>query len=132
MTIRTNRCAVWIVLLPGFALAGEVHHDQSAQVWTLRTGAVEYRLRPSAGTVYLDYFGPAGRPAWPTDSLHPEPAYDISGLVQGQGLRPQDLRLVQIAPAGSAGLQLLYRHQRLPLDLAARYAVHGDTGVITR
>jgi alpha-galactosidase len=110
--------------------------------WILATGGVEYRLRQVDGRLYLAYFGPAGRPDWDASTLRhvsaagPVRRYDLEGVAEGDGLSPEDLELVsqQSLPASGDvdGLQLTYRHRRLPLDIAVQYFTWGDTGVITR
>jgi len=45
-------------------LAAEIRHDPANKTWTLKSGAVEYRLQQFESGVYLQYFGPPGQPAW--------------------------------------------------------------------
>ena len=109
--------------------------------WILETGGVEYRLRQVDGKVYLVYFGPAGRPDWDAAIAPPAlPAqsarYEMAGAAEGESLTPEDLELIsqeELHPAGDVdGLQLTYRHRRLPLEIAVQYFTWGDTGVFTR
>ena len=110
--------------------------------WILETGGVEYRLTQVEGKVYLAYFGPSGRPDWNASvgkhdsAAPPGQQYDIVGLAEGESLTPEDLKLVshqEIHPSSDVdGLQLTYRHQRLPLEIAVQYLAWGDTGVFTR
>jgi alpha-galactosidase len=129
-------CCVSIVWLPALSLAAQLHHveyDPAAQRWTLRSGPVEYRLRRSGDGVAYDYFGPAGKPAWPAPGAASAAASEISGFVEGENIGPDDLRLVTVEPTDvDQELAFLYRHRRLPLEIEAFYSVKGDTGVITR
>ncbi|HLY17641.1 MAG TPA: alpha-galactosidase [Bryobacteraceae bacterium] len=109
----------------GLSLAAQMHTVQyraGARLWTLGSGSVEYRLRQSAEGIVFDYFGPAGKPAWPPGGA----ASEISGVVEGQSVSPEALELVKSVPADSE-LMLRYRHRRLPLEIEAVYGVHGDT-----
>ena len=107
--------AAWLAVLPGLSMAAQVQHvpyDPAARIWTLRSGRVEYRLRRSGDGVAFDYFGPAGKPRWPA------PGREISGLVEGQDIGPDDLRLLTVEPTVTEReLTLLYRHRRLPLEI---------------
>src|ERR1035441_9820924 len=129
-------CCASIVWLPALSLAAQLHHveyDPAAQRWTLRSGPVEYRLRRSGDGVAYDYFGPAGKPAWPAPGAASAAASEISGFVEGENIGPDDLRLVTVEPTDvDQELAFLYRHRRLPLEIEAFYSVKGDTGVITR
>jgi alpha-galactosidase len=138
----TPRCAcrISLALLSGLSLTAQVHHrqegvefDAAAQLWTLRSGPVEYRLRRSGDGVAFDYFGPAGKPAWLTPDPSSPATREISGSVDGQAFGPEDLRLAMVEPTDTVQqLALRYRHRRLPLEIEAIYFVDGDTGVITR
>jgi alpha-galactosidase len=123
--------AAWLALLPALALAADVQYDPTARLWTLRSGPVVYRLRQAAEAVRPEYFGPSGRPAWPPSQAQPAPPYDIAGLVEGQEVRPEDLRLLSGNIRGQE-LRLVFRHRRLPLEIDARYAARGETGVVAR
>jgi len=122
----------------GLLTAAQANHQQSSvaydsakQVWTLRSGPVEYRLKRAGDGMAFDYFGPAGKAAWAA----PDAAgvREISGMAEGQAIGPDDLRLISVEPSGDARRLILhYRHRRLPLEIEAEYAVQGDTGVITR
>src|ERR1035438_6712467 len=93
-------CCVSIVWLPALSLAAQLHHgeyDPAAQRWTLRSGPVEYRLRRSGDGVAYDYFGPAGKPAWPAPGAASAAASEISGFVEGENIGPDDLRLVTVS-----------------------------------
>lgn len=118
----------WTVLLLGLPVAAQtVRYDSSARRWNLHSGPVEYRLRQTREVVQLEYFGPSGGAAWP------QATDEISGIVEGERITADALRLVTVEPVDdNFELGLLYRHNRLPLEIEARYAVHGDTGVITR
>jgi alpha-galactosidase len=130
MPKMTTLCAAWLAVAPALSIAAQGQHiqyDPAAQIWTLRSGRVEYRLRRSGDGVAFDYFGPEGKPRWPA------PGREISGLVEGQDIGPDDLRLVTVEPTVTEReLALLYRHRRLPLEIQAVYRAQGDTGVITR
>ena len=137
--LRVARCAL-LALLPALSPAAQLHHvqngvqyDPAAQRWTLHSGAVEYLLRRSGDGVAFDYFGPAGKPAWSAPGPASPAAYEISGLVEGENIGPDDLRLVMVEPTDTElELALRYRHRRLPLEIEAVYWVQGDTGVIAR
>lgn len=133
--------AAWLAMLPGLLWAAQLPHrqdgveyDSAAQLWTLRSGAVECRLRRSGDGVALDYFGPAGNQSvWRAPGPQPPATREISGIVDGEAVGPDDLRLAAVEPAGTnRELALRYRHHRLPLEIEAVYFAQGDTGVITR
>ena len=139
MLSLTTLCSACLATLPGLLLAAQfqdvpdgVQYDPAGQRWTLRSGPVEYRLRRAGEGVAFDYFGPAGR-TWPAPT--PESAAataDISGAVDGERFGPDDLQLVRVEkPELPNQLALVYRHRRIPLEIAAIYRVEGD-GVITR
>jgi hypothetical protein len=103
--------------------------------WILETGGVEYRLGQAGGKVYLAYFEPGGRPDW--DASTPNGLrHDIAGTAEGESLSAEDLELIsqqELHPSGEVdGLQLTYRHRRLPLQIDVQYFTWGDTGVFTR
>lgn len=77
MLLTTGWRAAWLALLPGLAAAGTIAYDSTAHYWTLRSSGVEYRLRQTGEGVSLDYFGPAGKPAWPKSGMESAPAYEI-------------------------------------------------------
>src|ERR1039457_7085043 len=118
--------------MPALSLAAQLHHveyDPAAQRWTLRSGPVEYRLQRSSDGVAYDYFGPAGKPAWPAPGAASAAASEISGFVEGENIGPDDLRLVTVEPTDvDQELAFLYRHRRLPLEIEAFYSGKGDTG----
>ena len=62
--------------------------------------------------------------------------YDMAGAAEGESLSPEDLELVsqqELHPSNEVdGLQLTYKHRRLPLQIAVQYFTWGDTGVFTR
>lgn len=127
-------------VLPSGALAAQIRFNSESRTWTLTTGPVEYRLRQDKQGVMLDYFGPAGMPAWDPGrhDLFDTPGsfFEISGMAEGREIRPEELELVShettTPKPGAPGLRLLYRHRRLPLEIEALYAAWGDTGVLTR
>ena len=130
----TNRVKfACLFLLAGHAPCAvpRVLHDSATQSWRLTSGPVEYRLRQAGDSVCLDYFGPTGKPPWPAVAGQALP-YDISGLAEGQGLGPEDLRLSAAETRGDSQLALHYRHRRLALEIEALYSVEGESGVITR
>jgi alpha-galactosidase len=136
MPIRQRiACLASLAWLPALSPAAPLHYvqyDPTSQVWTLRSGRVEYRLRRSGDGAAFDYFGPAGRPAWGAPDAGRPPASDISGIVDGQEIQQEDFT-ARFAPSSTGQeLELIYRHRRLPLEIDALYAVKGDTGVITR
>jgi alpha-galactosidase len=99
------------------------------QVWSLKSGPIEYRLQQQKDFVAVAYFGPIGKPAWPAAR------YDIAGLVDGQRLLPLLNRgQTERSPLFNdcTQLRLLYKHPRLPLEIEALYTAWGDTGVFTR
>ena len=110
--------------------------------WILETGGLEFRLAQVDGKIYLAYFGPSGRPDWNASvgkgdsTAPPGQQYDIAGMAEGESLAPEDLEVVshqELHLSGDVdGLQLTYRHQRLPLEIAVQYFTWGDTGVFTR
>jgi alpha-galactosidase len=121
----------------GATVRSDSHHG-----WILETGGVEYRLRQADGKIYLAYFGPRGQPDWDNSiaknvSVAPRGLlYDMAGTAEGQSLTPEDLELIshqELHPAADVdALQLIYRHRRLPLEIAVQYSTWGDTGVLTR
>jgi alpha-galactosidase len=138
--------AVWQLGLG--TLQGQTEHNATKQVWSLKSGPVEYRLQQDGGGATLRLAGKAGGPQLSIPS-----SYDISGLVEGQGLLPGDLPasnharlpensgdLILIShetrpsrpQEGCTELRLLYKHRRLPLEIEALYTAWGDTGVFTR
>jgi alpha-galactosidase len=119
----------------------EVRYDASHQEWTLQTGGVAYKLGQKDGGVYLKYFGPVGQPSWDQTAVRPTYGptpvkYDIAGQAEGELLSPANLELVSheiLHPAAGADeLELIYKHRRLPLQIAVQYFTWGDTGVLTR
>ena len=128
--------AVFGVLLVVASADAGVRYDSSSQVWTLTSGGTEYRLREKEGTVYLDYFGPAGGAAWKGLPREEGSRYEIDGSVEGQGLSPENLTLLsqEIShPQGSVEeLHLVFKHRRLALEIEVRYSTWGATGVLTR
>jgi alpha-galactosidase len=140
----------WIlaILLAGagcVAMARDLYatvRSDSQNGWILETGGIEYRLTQIDGKVYLTYFGPAGRPDWDAAIANPGShaqsarRYDLAGTAEGESLTPENLELVsrqELHPSGDVdGLQLTYRHRRLPLEIAVQYFTWGDTGVFTR
>jgi hypothetical protein len=128
-----------VILAAALTLTAGARHDPAKQTWTLKSGPVEYRLRLDGKAVRLDYFGPSGLAAWrmgPQRRTAPLPSYDIAGTVEGQTISPDELELLsheisQVKPAVE-GLRMIWRHQRLPLEIEGRYAAWGETGVITR
>jgi alpha-galactosidase len=130
-----------LVMLP-VGVNAAVRYDSARQQWTLETGGIEYTLGQQDGRVYLRYFGPAGGPSWGPPSVpfaSPTPAgarYDMAGRAEGEGIDPQGLELVShevLHPSnGVDELQLVYKHRRLPLEIAVQYFTWGDTGVFTR
>ena len=129
-------CRAWLAVLPGLLMAAQaqyIEYNDTAKLWTLRSGPVEYRLRRSGDGIAFDYFGPAGKPAWSAPGTAPAAGSELSGLVDGEEIGPNDLNPPRFAPADSGReMALTYRHRRLPLEIEAYYSVKGDTGVITR
>src|SRR5271157_719715 len=124
-------------------LRAGVDYDASSRRWTLKSGSVEYRLRQQDGVVLLEYFGPSGQPSWGetpkgpfTAGYQPRHNHDISGLVEGQQLDPDDLELISQATKrprpGVEELEMVFKHRRLPLEITVLYDTWGDTGVFTR
>ena len=118
-----------------------VRYDASHQEWTLQTGSVEYKLAQEDGAVFLKYFGPVGQPTWdlpPAKTNYaPVPVkYDIAGQADGEVLSPANFELVSHEilhlATGVDELELIYKHRRLPLQIAVQYITWGDTGVLTR
>ena len=125
------------LLLAATALSAEVIHDKASQTWTLRSARVEYALALKDGAVTLAYFGPAGSAPWkPASSRSAAPRYDLAGRADGRSLASAAFELtgheVHSLRTGVDELLLRFRHRLLPLELEARYAAWGDTGVITR
>ena len=116
--------------------------SDSQDGWILQSGGVEYHLGRADGKVYLRYLGPTGRADW--DAAMPGHNQsgdqgrrsDLSGMADGERLSPADLEFVsqqELHPNVEVdGLELTYRHARLPLRIVARYFTWGDTGVFTR
>ena len=105
-----------------------------AETWTLASGPVEYRIQSEGKTARLEYLGPRGMAQWRMGAQRrggPLPSQDISGVVEGQPLGPEDLEVVSHQASGDA-LRILYRHLRVPLEIEAVYSAKGDTGVLTR
>ncbi len=132
-----NFARIVVFVLAAVSLsAGDIQYDTATQIWTLRSGSVEYDLARQDNSVYLDYFGPAGKrpskPAQPRDSV----LFDFSGVVDGRNIVPEELELksskIGAQAPGAQQLQLVYKHRRLPLEIEARYSAWGDTGVFTR
>ncbi len=107
----------------------------------LATGDNEYRLRLDQNTAWLEYFGPAGQPAWPvTQGGTWRPAHpgfsDLRGRVAGADFGPPDLKLVhhEELPASNhvRRLALHFQHQSQPLALRILLSAWADTGVFTR
>jgi alpha-galactosidase len=116
-----------------------IEWQESQSSWSLRTGPVELRLKlGDGGLLALDYFGPAGEPSWAKalPRLRNYARFDLSGQVDGQFLRPEDLTLTSHEIIGTQAdqpeLVLRYRHRHIPLEIVSRYVVRGNTGVITR
>jgi alpha-galactosidase len=122
--------------------AGKVRFDSSRKEWTLQSGNVEYKLGENNGVVYLEYFGPAGQPRWEAreaaaeSPIPPPTRYEIAGTAEGEGLYPEDLRLISQSTSdlsnGVDELELIYRRGRLPLQITVKYSTWGETGVFTR
>ena len=110
--------------------AGMLPADES---WVLKSGPVEYRLHLQSGALRLDYFGPSGLAPWQRRAV---PSSDISGLVEGLPVTPEELELVShdTPPlrSGVESLRLVYRHRQLPLRLEATYSSWAETGTLTR
>lgn len=130
--------ALVLMLAAAHRMTADVKYDERKHLWTLTTGPVEYRLEEDHGIVALQYFGPSGEPAWlaPKPRLRNYVRFDLSGQVEGQSLRPEELELTaeKISQPASdrAELLLTFRHRHLPFEVATRYITWGDTGVITR
>ncbi|MEO6924702.1 MAG: glycoside hydrolase family 36 N-terminal domain-containing protein, partial [Bryocella sp.] len=107
--------------------------------WTLTSGSVEYRIGASGpdGAIALLYFGPSGRTSWTAipPAHHAERA-EIGGMVNGQPIRPEMLKLEKQSISGESTetpeLHLLFRHTQLPLEVEAVYTTYANTGVITK
>ena len=133
----------WVVVLscgwflwPCAAFAGSVQHDATNQTWTLVSGPIIYRLIEKNGELFLNYFGPVSQlpPGGSAADalLRPE----SSGEAEGESLAPDSLQLVSERPRTIGPdveeLTITMRHERLPLEIQARYTTWGDTGVFTR
>lgn len=118
------------------AIAQPPADDPSARTWTLRSGAVLYRLALEDGRLVLDYFGPASGLTEQDGAAAPRRHPDLAGLAEGRSLAPPALRLIaqqaRTAAPGVEEVRLTLKHVDLPLEVEARYAAWGDTGVITR
>jgi alpha-galactosidase len=117
------------------ALAQRVDYDRDARRWTLTSGSVVYRLAERDDVLVLDYFGPTSRATEWGKTRSSAPRYDVAAVADGKPLAPA-LHLVSqqtrtVAP-GVAELRLTLRHAELPLEVQARYAAWGETGVFTR
>ena len=112
--MKLLRVCCWLVC---GALLGDIRQEPEG-VWAIRSGPVECRLRREGQGVALEYFGPAGGERW-------KPAAEVA---EGS-LVSHEVRALR---AGVDELRLVFRHARLPLEIAARHAAWGDTGVITR
>ena len=121
---RRIACCLAPALLAAAAFP-EIRHDEARQTWTLTSGTAEYRLRLQNQSVYLEYFGPFGKPAWKT------PQADVAGLVEGRPVLPAELELKTLAAHGD-DLRLGFRHRALPLQIEMHYRAWGDTGTFTR
>jgi alpha-galactosidase len=129
-----------LLTMPPIVATAKINYDSSQKEWTLETGGIEYKLGQIGGSVYLKYFGPAGASTWQaatasSDTPSP-PQYEIAGVAEGEGLYPEDLELVSqqiLHPSDEVDeLALVYKHRRLPIQIAAQYFTWGDTGVFTR
>lgn len=138
-------CAMGAVCLLAICCApscAEISYAAASHTWNLKTGIVEYRLAEREGAVYLDYFGPAGRPPWgPASTQENQQPYvttrrDLGGQVNREDLLPGDLNLVsheiRHPQAQVEELQMLFKHRRLPLQVEVLYRTWGQTGVLTR
>ena len=127
------------LLLATPALAQRAAYDSASQRWTLRSGAVLYRLAARDGRVVLDYFGPAAGEGELTRVMPSYPRVtqlDLVGSAGGARLDSTSLRLTShrtgvVAP-GVEEVRLTMRHASLPLEIEERYVAWGETGVITR
>ncbi len=127
------------LLCAGSSLLFAAEVRTAGQSWTRKTGPVEYRLAEENGAVHLQYFGPSGMAPWKMGTqrrAEPAPSQDISGIVEGQPVDPESLKLDSVEAGslkpGVATLRLKYSHRRLPLEIEVLYTAWGDTGVITR
>jgi alpha-galactosidase len=130
-----------LVLFP-CSVTASIRYDESSHTWQLVSGLVEYRLGEKDGSVFLNYFGPAGQPDWgqPTGPEGPLRGvggrYDIDGLTEGESLQPERLELVSheiLHPKRAVDeLKLVFKHRLIPLEITALYTTWGETGVITR
>jgi alpha-galactosidase len=105
---------------------------------------VEYRLTQRDGSLFLAFFGPAGKGPWkPLEASwtlsradSPGNVYDLSGRVAGQVVQPADVELtaykVNEDPGKADSLRVVLTHRRLPLEVEAQYVAWGDLGVFTR
>jgi alpha-galactosidase len=125
-----------LLLLSLDVFGASIDFDAGKHVWSLKSGAVEYRLKQEKGVVVLAYFGPAGQGDWSGPAGRPIGRFEIGGMVDGQRLMPGDLTLlsheVRQAQSDCPQLRLVYKHKRLPLEIEALYTAWGDTGVFTR
>lgn len=140
---RAPRAGGLLLVLGLFAAApaaGQgIAFDSARQSWTLRSGAVVYRLVAHEGRVTLDYFGPAAKES---DTTRVAPSYPrvqallFAGIAGGMPLDSLSLHLaaqrIVAVSAGIEELRLTFRHKTLPLEVEERYAAWGETGVITR
>ncbi len=139
--MRRTWLITFIVVASALALrasplsAQRVGYDRAARRWTLTSGSVIYRIAERDSALVLDYFGPASRATGWGKTMSSAPRYDLAGVADGTPLAPA-LHLVSqrtgAAAPGAVELLLTLRHAELPLEVQARYAAWGETGVFTR
>ncbi len=110
-----------LVLAAGVAVApsrADVTFEAPRSVWRLRTGPVEMLVQPVTGA------------AGTGESALQIPPPAVRGMVEGRRFTAADLELKSHRVADEE-LDLLYRLRGAPLEIGARYATAGDTGVVT-
>jgi alpha-galactosidase len=133
--MRSIAAVLLVTCVATGAHAQSAASDTSAREWTLASGGVTYRLKARQGRVLLDYFGP-GEPTARWDSAGARyPSEEFDGFMERPGVATPAMRLVRaetLSTPATRELRLTMRHAALPLEVEARYAAWGETGVFTR
>ena len=133
--------ALLVFVCPVVGARGQTARGPGAaaeRAWALESGGVVYRLAVARdGRFVLTYFGPAGGAAWDTaTATRSDELADFADRVPGAAsdTGPAFRLVADTASAGPGGreLRFTFRHRRLPIDVEARYAAWGETGVFTR